>query len=359
MKNSTTPTLRRGVTAAAAITVATLALSGCAGAAGPDSEGLTEVVFAQPTPQSVIFWPTYVADELGYFAEEGIKLKMAPSAEISMAAFVTNGSALIAAAGASEALFAKREGAEIAVVMDWATGSAEGISVLEESDIADAADLEGSTVGVASDEDRAFLVAALGAVDLTEDDVEVIVVGAGGASVANALREGKIDAFSGPTSEVAALEGAGVDMREVTPDAVANTPAASMVVTKETLEERRDLVAGFLRAYAKATHAALANPEALKAMSMAVVPDEWRDEASGESLMELVVAKSTPDDPSKIGDVRPQVWEEAQQQMLDVGELEEAQDLDAILDDSLIADANDFDRGEVEDEMAEWLEENS
>lgn len=357
--NTTLWIKRRGLTAAAVVAVSALALSGCAATDGPDSEGLTEVIFAQPTPQSVIFWPTYVADELGYFEEEGIKLRMAPAGDISMAAFVTNGSALIAAAGASEVLFAKREGAEVAVVMDWATQSAEGISVLEESDVQDAADLEGKIIGVASDEDRAFLATALGAVDLTEEDVEVIVTGAGGASVANALRDGKIHAFSGPTSEVAALEGAGVDMREVTPDALASTPAASMVVTKKTLDERGDLIEGFLRAYAKATHAALANPDALKAMSMQVVPDEWRDEASGESLMDLVVAKSQPDDMAKIGDVRMPVWEDAQKQLIAVGELSEAQDLESILDNALIDAINDFDREEVEQEMAEWLKANS
>lgn len=357
MSSTRTRAVKRGSISAATVAAA-LALSACGGSAGGSAD-LTEVVFAQPVPQSVIQWPSYVADELGYFAEEGIKLTLAPSGDISMAAFVTNGTALVSAAGATEVLFATREGADVQVVMDWWTRSAEGVVTMDESPLRSAEDLDGHKVGVASDEDRAFLAAALGAVGIDPANVETVITGGALSSVAAALRDGTIDAFAGATSDFAALRGAGINVRDITPEALAATPASSMVVTGKSLTENRELIVGFLRAYAKATHAGLANPEALRAMSIELVPDEWRDEESGDALTEVVLVNATPDDMSRIGDVRMSVWEDAQRELLNVGELTEAQDLTQILDDSLIADANDFDRAEVDAEMAKWLTENS
>lgn len=348
---------RRG--AAALCVAAVLALTGCGADGGDGEEGLTEVIFAQPVPQSVIQWPSYVAQQLGYFEEEGISMSLAPASDtVPLPTFVNSGDADFAAAGASEVLFATREGAELEVVFDWWTLSAEGVVTPETTDIQDAGGLAGSTVGVASDEDRAFLAAALGPVDLTLDDVETVVVGQAGPSVANALTAGEIDAFAGATSDFAALEAAGIPLRDITPEALAATPASSVIVTDQTLQERRDVVVGFLRAYAKATYVGLANPEALTAMSRTAVPEEWRDEPAGMALLEVVREHATPDDPERIGDVRPEVWADAQQQLLDVGELQEPEDLDALLTDELIEEVNDFDRAEVEQEAEEWLAQN-
>lgn len=352
---------RRSFSIALAVAVAT-ALAACGGD-GDDAAAdgdLTEVVFAQPVPQSVIQWPSYVADQLGYFADEGIAMSLAPASEdVPLPTFVNSGDADLAAAGASEVLFATREGADIRVVMDWWTRSAEGIVAPEDSTVADAEGLVGSTVGVASDEDRAFLAAALGAVGSTLDDVEIVVVGSAGPSVANALKKGDIDAFAGATSDFAALQAAGIALRDVTPEALAATPASSVIVSAEMLENERDVVVGFLRAYAKATYAGLVDAEALAAMSAAAVPEEWREEAAGLALLETVVVNATPDDDARIGDVRSHIWSAAQQQLLDVGELEKPEDLDTILTDELIEEINDFDRAEVEADVAAWMEANA
>jgi NitT/TauT family transport system substrate-binding protein len=349
-----TKPLSLGVATMAALT---LVISGCS-AQGEDGE-LTEVIFAQPVPESVIQWPSYVADELGYFAEEGIKIQLAPASDsLSMAAFVTNGSALISGAGASEVLFATREGAEITVLMDWWTKSAEGIVALEGSGVEKLEDLEGLKVGVSSEEDETFLATALGFVGLTLDDVDTVVTGAAGGTTANALRQGEINAFSGAVSDFAALQAAGVDLVDITPPDIIATPASSMMVDSAKFEENRDVIIGFLRAYAKATYAGLYDPDALQAMSIKRVPDEWRDIEAGRALLEVVLENTKPDDMARIGAVRTPIWETAQRQLIAVGELSEEQDLSQILDDSFIDEINDWDRAEVEADVRAWLEAN-
>lgn len=338
-----------------------LLMSSCAAANDESTspEEIAKVVFAQPTPQSVIFWPGYVADQLGYFEEEGIEFELAPASEsLSMAAFVTNGSALMSTPGASEVLFAAREGAEISVLMDWWTNAAEGIVAPEGSPINSVADLEGLTVGVVSEEDETFLTTALAFFDLSLQDVDTVITGEGGGSVANALRNGEIDAFAGAVFDFAALRAAGVELKEITPENLVNTPAASLTVSDEQLSENREVIVGLLRAYAKATYAGVYDPDALQAMSMAAVPDEWQDEEAGRALLDAVVGRVMPDDNDLIGQIRPDVWELSQQQLIAAGELEAEQDLSEILDGSLVEEANDWDRAEVEAEVAAWLEAN-
>jgi NitT/TauT family transport system substrate-binding protein len=343
----------------AVVAAMALTLSACASQNGGADSELTEVVFAQPTPESVIFWPSYVGDELGYFADEGIKFQLAPASEtLSMAAFVTNGSALIASAGASEVLFSTREGGEVTVLMDWWTKSAEGVVTLAGSGIDSLEDLEGLKVGVASEEDETFLAIALGFAGLSLDDVETVVTGAAGATTADALRKGNISAFSGAVSDFAALKAAGVDLLDITPEDISATPAGSMVVDSAKFKENPDLIIGFLRAYAKATYAGLYDPDAMQAMGIKRVPEEWTDVKAGRALQDVVAESVTPDDPARIGDVRSSVWETAQRQLVAVGELSEEQDLSQILDQSIIEKINDWDRAEVEADVLAWWEAN-
>ncbi len=63
-----------------------------------------------------------------------------------------------------------------------------------------------------------------------------------------------------------------------------------------------------------------------------------------------------PDDPERIGDLRPDVWETGQDVLVSAGVLEEGQTIDVqeALDDSLIEEINDWDRAEVEQRAEEY-----
>ena len=67
------------------VAVGALALAGCGGDDGGGGGGgggaNQEVVYALPTPPSVLFYPALVAEELGFFEEEGVRPKLAPAAE--------------------------------------------------------------------------------------------------------------------------------------------------------------------------------------------------------------------------------------------------------------------------------------
>ena len=92
------------------------------------------------------------------------------------------------------------------------------------------------------------------------------------------------------------------------------------------------------------------NREVVEQIAREKVPAEWRNEASGEAALDLAIELMKPDDPDRIGDVRPDVWETAQDFLVSAGVVEKGQTIEVseALDDSLIEAINDWDRAEVE-----------
>jgi NitT/TauT family transport system substrate-binding protein len=355
--------LRRRTCALASALMITVVLAACGSDGGGSGDGgqaggeeLTQVTFAQPLPESVIFYPAIVGRDLGYFEEEGIEIEIISGGdEIPLQAFVENGDSEFAAPGASEVLFGAAQGATYDVVFDSWTLAAEGIVVPIDSDISSLDQLEGETVALATDEDRAFFSSALGAVGLSLQDVETTIVGRTSAAViARNLTDGTFAAYSGAVSDFAALQANGIELTNITPEELGRTPAGSIIVSQQYIDENRDIVEGFLRAYAKATYVGVVNPEAVAEISRAAVPEEWADEEVAEQLTDVVIDAHAPDDDALIGELRMDVWETAQQQLIDAGELEEPVDLNELLNPEFLEAANDWDRSEVEQEAEEW-----
>jgi NitT/TauT family transport system substrate-binding protein len=319
---------------------------------------LTKVTFAQPLPESVIFYPAIVGRELGFFEEEGIDLEIISGGDdIPLQAFVENGDADISSPGASEALFGAAKGADYEVIFDSWTKAAEGIVVPVDSDVQSLNDVEGKTLALATNEDRAFVAAALAAAGMDKDSVKTTVVGrTSGAVLARDLTNGKFAAYAGAVSDFAALQANGIELRPITPDELSRTPGGSMIASKQYMEENPELVEGFLRAYAKATYVGVADPELAAAVAKVAVPEEWREEDVGMALTKVVVDAHMPENEDRIGEVRKEVWEIAQQQLLDSGELSEPVDLDALLSNDWIDAANDWDRDEVLEQARQWVE---
>ncbi len=126
----------------------------------------------------------------------------------------------------------------------------------------------------------------------------------------------------------------------------------------DTLREKRQALVGFLRAWAKAQHVGQVNREVVEAIVREKVPAEWRNEASGEAAMDLAIQQMKPDDPERIGDLRPDVWATGQDVLSRAGVLEETVDVGPALNDGLITEVNDFDRADVERAAERWAQEN-
>ena len=311
--------------------------------------------FLQPIPESIIFWPLLVGNELGYFAEEGIDVNLLPGGELPETAFVENGEADIASAGGPEVLQAVDAGADLVVVYDYWNVAAEGIVTLSSgpSSVDEIAD---GTFGLVTDSDLATISVVFEELGLDPSTADTVVLGESPAILAEALENGEVDAIAGAIIDFIGMQASGVDIVDITPAGFKASPSASFIVTPDTMENNSACIEGFLRAWAKGTYAGLHNAANTQAIGRAAVPEEWEDEAVGvASYDQSVPPHEAVGSDGQFGVVQTEIWQSVATQLIETGDLDTADiDVNDFVDQSLVEGANDWDRGEVEGEIDDW-----
>jgi NitT/TauT family transport system substrate-binding protein len=343
------------------LTSAALVLAGCGGDDGEGSSGSEsmKITYSLPTPESLLFYPPIVAEELGFFEQEGVEAEFVTAGEeIPSTALVENGDVDIAMADIDELVISHAQGGTQKVPFSPQHSNTAGTVVPEDSPIQDFSELAGKTVGLASEEDTAQVEAQLLAAGLSGDDIETVVVGTSGGLIKNTFDEGKIDAYVGARSDFTAIEATGTPLRNITPEDVQAIDGNPVAVMPETLEGKREALVAFFRAWSMGQYVGLEHPDVVEQIVREQVPAEWRNEAVAEAALEGSIELMRPDDLERIGDVRPEVWTTAQDLLASVGIIEEKADIDDILDDSLIEEINDFDRAEIDEAVEQWKQEN-
>jgi ABC-type nitrate/sulfonate/bicarbonate transport system substrate-binding protein len=358
MNRNHTPS-RRLVGGAVALALGAIILSGCA----PQSSGgeAQRLVVANPAPNSLFTFNEVVARELGFYEEEGIEVEVvAISDSIPAATLVQNGNADVALIAASDALAAAAKTDELALPYDERTGGVDfiyGIVVPEESGIESLTELAGANIGLASpDQDLALLASALEQVGMSLDDVTTTVVGPGGSSVAESLRQGRIAAYTGTLADFAAFGDAGLEVENIIPEGLEGLPVGGYIVRAADLED--EAIIGFLRALAKGTFVAIERPEIAALVTQEVAPEQWREPEVAEFLLEGLTETLRPFDGENFGEVKVERWESAQELLVQVGAMDAPIDLSAFLRTDFLERINDWDRDEVLAKADAWLAEN-
>jgi NitT/TauT family transport system substrate-binding protein len=322
------------------------------------AQELTPVNMINPLPRSTNFFPLVVGEALGYFAAEGVEVNLLPSdTSIPYVAFVQNGQADLAMLDPVETINARLAGANINTVFEVMQNAPEAIGVLDTSAYDSVDDLAGTTVGLVSDRDRAFLQASLDVVGKSIDDVETVVLGESGPTLAAAIRDGQVSAISGAAPDWISLNANGINVRLITPPEMLASPANTFAVNADTIEEKRTAIEGFLRAWNKGMYVASVNPEMVAQALRKGVPAEWENEAAGQLFLDMSIGMNVSVT-ERLGDLQADVWTALQPRLLSSGAIPEQVDVTTFLNDTYIAAANDFDRAQVEAEAAAWLEAN-
>ena len=322
------------------------------------AQDLTTVNMINPLPRSTNFFPLVVGEALGYFAAEGVDVNLLPSdTSIPYVAFVQNGQADLAMLDPVETINARLAGANINTVFEVMQNAPEAIGVLDTSAYDSVDDLVGTTVGLVSDRDRAFLQASLDVVGKSIDDVQTVVLGESGPTLAAAIRDGQVSAISGAAPDWISLNANGINVRLITPEEMLASPANTFAINADMIEEKRAAVEGFLRAWNKGMYVAKVNPEMVAQALRKGVPAEWENEAAGQLFLDMSIGM-TVSTTERLGDLQSDVWTALQPRLLSSGAIAEQVDVTTFLNDTYIAAANDFDRAQVEAEAAAWLEAN-
>ena len=336
---------------------ASLSSATWAGAAFADGH-LTTVNMINPVPRSTVFYPLVVGEALGYFEEEGVAVNLLPSdTSIPYVAFIQNGQADLSMLDQNETLTAVLAGANINTVYEVMQNAPEGIAVLAGGDFTSMLDLNGTTVGLVSDRDRAFLQAAMAIEGGSIDDVDTVVLGESGPVLANAIQSGDVSALAGSVFDWATLQAAGIELALITPEELLASPANTFAMNVDVIDAKREEIEGFLRAWSKGIYASIGNADMVEAMLREAVPEEWEVEAAGKSLLDGVMPMNTSSTP-RIGDLQTDVWTNIQPRMVASGAIEREVPVEEFLNDTYIDAANDFDKAEVDAEVAAWRDAN-
>ncbi len=341
-----------------------LITTACAQATAEPVE-LRKLTFMVPVPVLTTFYfPVNVADELGFFAEEGLEVEIVTGAGAPLVLQqMAVGSVDAGYVTASVGLNGFAQGQDVVVVYEDFSNSVFDLWVLPDSGINTVEDLRGKNIGVEGlqgghiPELRAWLTAA----GLTiGEDVNLLGLGDDSATVVEAFNNGTVDAYDlsslfsiGPSAEL------GLRALNV-PAQVGQTPQVGVFVTRELFENEPEVVEGLGRALVKAAIFGLVNPDGVRAIQAGVFPPEQENEDFAKVLISVVlqtmVGGDNFDPNQELGRMPLDGWDRLQDLLLATGEeggLEAAVDVSDFVTNEFIDAFNDFDR----DELVKFAEE--
>ncbi len=322
------------------------------------AQDMATVNAVMPKQRSANYFPLIVGEALGYFEEEGIKVNLLPSdTPIPFVNFLRNGQADIAMQDSAEILQAVAAGVDLRVVYEVMQTAPDGIAVSGESEVSDVEQLDGQTVGLVSDRDRVTMQIALDARGLTENDVTTVVVGEAGPTLAAAFRDQTVAAIAGSGPDWLAIQANGIPVELITPEEVSNKPGNTFAVMNSTLQDRGDVIERYLRAWSKGMYVAEVAPDVVAEISRTAVPEEWEDPEFGQQYLDNAIRLNVSVTET-LGGLNPDTWSAIQPAMQKFGLIDEQVSPDQFLDSAPVEAANDFDRGEVEEEVEAWREQN-
>ena len=313
-----------------------VALAGC----GEDEpEELTIRYMGGFRPQANLpFVAVYVAEDQGFFAEEGLTVEIGHAATGEHKSLLLSGDIDITTLPASEMMQLRSDSeAPLVAVSLFGQRGDFGYVVLEESGIRTPADFAGRLVGFKGQVQAEFL-AMIHAHGLTREDFELVSVGFNPIVVA----EGEVDVYpvflSNEPDTLTRKMNADIRVFEAA-DYGVPTLGVVYLVTEDYLadEQNRERVERFLRATMRAFQFALDDPAAAIESTRKFIPEE-ADLVHERFILdtELANAVSPLTEENGLGWFTAEQFEALQDVLLQYEAMEQAIDLEAALDRSFL-----------------------
>lgn len=222
-------------------------------------------VTAQGGPTAQVF-PIFVAQEMGFYEEEGLDVKLNYSKGSSDAA------RQLAAGNVDWGIFSSaatmqtvQRGFPLKAIMQVYYPDTFDIVVPADSPIQSVEDLKGKTIGLSdlAGGEVPMTRASISQAGLAEGiDVRMVIAGEGDPTTVRSFNEDRIQAYAGAKRDLLLLPAQDIPVRSITPPEIAAFPGDALAVRAETLEEKRELLVRFVRATLKGVAWGMANADA-------------------------------------------------------------------------------------------------
>lgn len=347
-----TTRLSRFTTAIVALGVLAATAGGGLGAhaqgTGPSAQGdeLIELTATIPFPSGAVFYPLFVAEDRGYFAEEGLTVSVeALDGSGAIMQAILSGQAEVGLPSPGPFLQGVNEGADLVSVYTLFQSNVFALVTLPDSGITTLADLDGETIGVGTIDGgevpfvRAMLAQEAG---LEEGDYELLAVGDGGTA-AVALEGGDVVAYAAAFPDVAILKLKGLDVVDLISEDFASFFDSLVVMQRGFVEENPEIVEGFGRAIARATQWGFDNPDQVIDITSQEFPEEAEDVALTQAFLEETISlfELPPEADGQFGYAVPEFVDRYVRFLVEQGELDEMPDTSVFVND-FVAAYNDF-----------------
>lgn len=289
-----TPSAR--IPGAALVTLCMLLSTGCADDGTPDSDAFP-LRIAPTSPSAIAMAPTWVAQALGFYEEEGLDVEIignVPGGTVEDA--LTSGDIDLGGSAYSNLWPRVDELTEAGIqIRAFLPDGAYAwrLMVLEDSPYRTHEDLIGETIGITEaggDETTTEVLMSLGGVG--PEEYETVVTG-GRAAGGVALESGEVAAFQGSYVDEAAISEV-TAVRTIETGDEDSLFMGGWAARADFMEENPDVLVKFGRAWAKAAVWTFENPEAAIDLIAEVNPESVGDRAQSLALLEATNEHNRP-----------------------------------------------------------------
>jgi NitT/TauT family transport system substrate-binding protein len=356
----------RRVSVAALLLTLALVLAACGGngggssGSGGSSASVGKISILLPFSRSIAFWPVHIAEEQGYFKQQGLDVTSeATDGSSFVVQQIAAGKSPVGIAVAEPVLLGYEQNGNFQSVYDLLTGNVFDLWVPADSAVQSMADLpKGSAVALKeqSGGEVPRLNAGLEKAGLKPgSDVTYKYFGENAAVAANLLAKGDAAAMMISWNSVIgvkqALEKEGKQLRCVTCTASDTLASESVIVNSKFLADHKDVVEKLGRAMAQATLFGETNPDAALAIMKKVNPEEQVDAAYAKAYFTAAVEITKPRQPTnKFGWQDVAAYQRSEDLLLTPGNpsgLAGKVDLAKVINNDLVDAFNNFDHDAV------------
>jgi NitT/TauT family transport system substrate-binding protein len=283
---------------------------------------------------NVQFAPFYVAQAKGFFAEEGLELKLEHGYEHDFVSLTAQGDRQFAVASGDQVILARAQGLPVVYVMKWYQRFPVAVMALAEMGIDSPQKLPGHSVGIPGLYGASYIgwEALVYAAGLDETDISLESIG---FTQSEAISQRQVDAaVVYIANEPVQLTQAGMDVDVIQVSDYIDLVSNGLITNETVIQENPDLVHRLVRATLRGVEYTITHPDEAFAIARQAVPEITDEDAPTQmAVLEASIDLWHSDQP---GVSDPQAWSDSAEFMLDTGLIETPVDVETLYTNEFI-----------------------